>query len=91
MVSAADGTEVAVTTLGGTAVADSVIPLAASFVRPPVWLIDLFLFARVGAISCPIFLEVTGFKVTEAPDFGEFNVFDLPGIAVNGFIKIDDF
>jgi len=89
--SAADGTEVAVTTFRGTAIADAIVPLAACFVRPPAWLIDLFLFARIGAISCTVLLEVTSFEVPETSNFGKFNVFDLSSIPANGFVQINDF
>src|SRR5882672_1523013 len=77
--SATVGTKVAVAALRGFPITDSIVPLTADFVGPSIWLIDLFLFVGTSTISCTVFLEVTGFKVPETSDFGEFNVLDFPG------------
>lgn len=91
MASATVGTKVAVAALRGFPITDSIVPLTADFVGPSIWLIDLFLFVGTSTISCTVFLEVTGFKVPETSDFGEFNVLDFPGIATDGLVEVDDF
>jgi hypothetical protein len=51
---------------------------------------DLFLF-NCTTVSGTIFLEVTGFEVSETAEFGQFNMLDFPNVAANGFIKVNDF
>jgi hypothetical protein len=65
--------------------------LATNLNGTPTGLSDLFLFTRAGAITCSVFLKVSGFEVPEPSNFGEFNVLDLSGIAANRFVKVDDF
>jgi hypothetical protein len=42
-------------------------------------------------IARSVILEVSGFEVPEPSNFGEFNMFDLSGVAANHFVKVDDF
>ena len=69
-------------------IADSTVPLTTGFTGLAIGLGDLFLF-NCAAVSGTIFLEVTGFEVSETVEFGQFNMLDFPNVAADGFMTLE--
>lgn len=85
------GTQVSITALGGTPIADSTVPLSTGLGRSAIWLSRLFLPTGAGAVPGSVILEVTGFKVLEATKFGKLDMLNFSDVAADCFVKVDDF